>query len=77
MHLHHRSGNPANSIMQRHRGMGIGTCIEDNPIVGEAHLMELIYQGTFMVGLVIMQIDLRVSRLEGLKIRLKTRLPIY
>ena len=77
MHLHHSSSNPANSIMQCHRGMGIGARVEDNPIIGEPYLMELIYERSFVVGLEIVQIHLRKSRFEDLKIRLKTRLPIY
>ena len=57
--------------------MGIGTRIENNPIVAEAYLMELIEQCPLMVGLVIVQMELWVSLLKRFKICLKAPPPIY
>ena len=53
VNLNDGSGDGTDGIMESYAGVRIGTCVKDDAVSGEAHFMQLVDKGTFVVALVI------------------------
>lgn len=71
MHLHDRRLNRPDGILQSHRGVRVGTGIQDNTLIIKTYFMDLIDEETLHIGLIIFQCDLWISRTQLLEISLK------
>ena len=65
------SSHPGDSVRDSHRSVSITSCIEQNRIKGEAHLMDLVDQLPLYVALEIVEFNLRKALLQLLEIILK------
>ena len=56
MNLNHWGSERANTVEQGYAGVGVGTCIENNAVVGEPYFLHFINQLAFNVTLVVGQL---------------------
>lgn len=62
MDFYNRGCDSGDSVMNRNGGVAVASCIEDNPIVRETHLMNLIDQLAFDIALIVVNLHIRESR---------------
>lgn len=54
----------ADAVVQRYAGVGVGTGVKHNAVVGEAHLLHLVDKLALYVALIVLDVHVRVFRLE-------------
>lgn len=63
----------ADAVMQCYAGVGVGTGIEHDAVVGEPHLLHLVNELTLYVALVVLNAYVRIFGLELWQVLLKGR----
>ena len=64
MYLDDRTLQRTDAVVERHRGMGISSCIQHNAIIGEAHLLHLVDQLALDIALVVGNLDIGILSLQ-------------
>ena len=49
-----------NAVVQCYRGMGVGSCIEHDSVVGEANLLHFVNQFSFYIALIVFYFHVRI-----------------
>ena len=76
MDFDNRGCDSGNSVMKSHRGVAVASCVEDNPIVCEAHLMNLIDQLAFDIALKVVNLHRRKGGTQFCEVVLKSTMAI-
>lgn len=71
MNLKNRRTYPRHRIRNCHGGMRVASCIEQDPLVGKAHLMNFVNNLSLNIALKIIQLNLRKLLSERIQIRFK------
>ena len=71
VHLDDRTFQRTDAVVQGNAGMGIGTCIQHDAVIREAHFLHLIDQLTLHVALKVVYLYVRVSALQLRQVSLK------
>lgn len=61
MHLDNGCLQRADAVVQSHRSMCIGTCVEHDTVVCKAHLLHLVDQLTLHIALEILDVHVRIA----------------
>lgn len=77
MHLNHRCVHTLYRIHHGYAVMRIGTSIQDDTIIVKTNLLNLVYQLTLNITLVIVNLNLRICISQTIQILIKTCLPVY
>ena len=64
MYLDDRTLQRTDAVVERHRGMGISSCIQHNAIIGKAHLLHLVDQFALDIALVVGNLDIGILSLQ-------------
>ncbi len=59
-----RTFQRTNAVVQCYRGVGVGSCIEHDSIVGEAHLLHLVDQLSLHIALIVFYLYIRILCLQ-------------
>ena len=73
MNLNDGTLQRTDTIVERHRSMGVGSCIQHDAIKGKAHLLHLIDQLALHITLEIGNLDVRILSLQLRQVLLKRR----
>ena len=76
MNLNHRSSDRPDRILQGNGRMGIGPRIQDDAVRIKTHLLYLVYQLSFDVGLEIVYLYIRILLTESGKVVFKSNTAI-
>ena len=75
--LDDRSFQRADAILQCDARVGVGTGVEHNSVVAEAHFLQLVNELAFDVTLIVVNLYLRIISPKSFQIRLHSICPVY
>ena len=76
VYLDDRTFQGTDTIVQGYGGMGIGSGIEHDTVVGESHLLHLVDQLSLDIALVILQLYIRIAGTQLGKVVIKRAVPV-
>jgi len=73
MYLDNRALQRADTVVERHRSVGIGSCIQHDAIKGETYLLHLVDELAFNIALIVGNLDIRILGLQLWQVLLERR----